>query len=796
MSIFVKTIKQKDAVLFAPLSNFGAVSFDKDAVYIDIGRVNYTRKDNLAIEPSMNDGHVDKETVPSFPYECEKDAPVSLLRSLQNVDVDIEEKMKKSALQLFKGSKLVVQNSDASSTSSDSDESSEPNILVKRPTRRPLPDENDSEMEEFEDSTDYHSDQEYPDGGIEVHGDNDSNDDDERKVHGIYCEADGEENDFDSDSSDHYDDYDDDILKEPTWKNNLSEKAAIEYFTREAAHTNLQEYIYGKADLINHESSAHDDSSDSSDDDFFRVKRGSNSTQMNSHELIESASKVLIDPDSSKNDGNGRLMDVSLWLDNDDGCQLETIRDKFVTGNWDSSSLGKDEAFGDFEDLETGEKFGNHANDDLMSDQDGGVNTESLNQMNLSQLREHNRQLKATRKVAFDEEYDEEKKANLGLKDSDEQAENAYIDALKREKEARMKRNSEEFGEEGEMARIRHEGFRQGLYCRIRIDNIPSEFIESFNPIMPVVIGGMTPQECNRGFVRCRFKKHRWHKKILKCNDPLIFSIGWKRFQSIPIYSMEDQNGRHRYIKYTPQFMHCFATFYGPQVPPNTGVLAIQRLSGNIPGFRIAATGVALELDESFKIVKKLKLVGTPTKVFKNTAFITGMFNSDLEVNRFEGASIRTVSGIRGQIKKALHEGQPGSFRATFEDKILMSDIVFCRTWMPVEVTKYYNPVTSLLQKDGVDGWRGMKPRAQLQIENQVPIEVNPDSIYKPIERPEKKFNKLLVPKSLEASMPYASKQKLETKRKKKSYASKRAVSLSLIPNTCVSFTIWKFLLN
>jgi len=310
---------------------------------------------------------------------------------------------------------------------------------------------------------------------------------------------------------------------------------------------------------------------------------------------------------------------------------------------------------------------------------------------------------------------------------------------------------------------------------RLVLEGVPPEFVEHFEPCTPIIVGGLQPGEERLGVLVARVKKHRWHKKVLKSQDPLTFSIGWRRFQSLPLYATKDANLRLRNLKYTPEHMHCHALFYGPSTPPNTGLLAFQATSKKT--FRISATGVLLELEATASIVKKLKLVGTPTKVHKSTAFIHGMFNSALEVAKFEGASIRTVSGIRGQVKKAL-KADDGSFRAAFEDKILRSDLVVLRAWVPVPLPTLYNPITSLLVP-ALSGKRGgylaMRTTGETRMAAGVAVPQEADSAYKPIERVTRRFNPLQIPKALQAALPFASKPKQDVKKGKgKSLAQRR----------------------
>lgn len=552
------------------------------------------------------------------------------------------------------------------------------------------------------------------------------------------------------------------------WKDDLADRARKMHGKRRTYHTNdLARYMYD--DSMTPEEALkrwrgedndpeEENIEDSDDDEFFKKS---------SQEKEDSTEDRSI-PDYDYEDL------AAKWAERDN---IEALRRRFTTSDLGGDDDGEEgEADGDDDD------FGGFGDDD---DEGDGVfedleaepaEKEQETAEDIAAERERNAKRKEQLKQRFEEEDREgflNDKANARREGGDiqEYGEDDWYDAQKAMIQKQLDINKEEFETLDERQRAAVEGYRAGKYAKIVLEKVPAEFVTKFNARLPIVVGGLTATEDRWGFVQVRIKRHRWHKKILKTNDPLIVSLGWRRFQTMPIYSTTDSRTRNRMLKYTPEHMHCFGTMYAPLIAPNTGFVCFNSFSASNAGFRIAATGTVLSVDESTEIVKKLKLTGVPYKIFKNTAFIKDMFNSSLEIAKFEGASIKTVSGVRGQIKRALSKPE-GHFRATFEDKILLSDIVFLRAWYPIKPHRFYNPATNLI------GWQPMRLTGEVRRDEGVAAPQLKNSQYRKIERETRHFNPLRVPRALAADLPYKSQITTTKKQKRDTYMQKRAIVL------------------
>nr|KAG5696027.1 hypothetical protein BaRGS_013933 [Batillaria attramentaria] len=750
-----RSLTQKERFIYAPMSGVGGIIYDKDAVYIDVGGSH------------------------SLTEQSEEMTPINeLVSTLMEAD-PMDAKMSTSQLSVFRDSAAIT-NEEAEDDDQEVVMPQEELVQTQdgRVRRKAVFGAGDESDDEDDDDGD------DDDSGVEGEEEEESDDDDQEVTPGppkkkaklqkaddqdeemafadsdddleVDFPADGGESDGedeedaveDSDDADSEAEVGDGSSDEdaeedeegPQWKLNLTEKAAAAFKKRRSQKINYHKLIYGQSDNDDEEKGDEEEEEDELGGLFRVLKKKS-----------ELGKEQHYDTD---------LTDCSRFTVNaPHDWALEEVREQiqdcFVTGAWDKSEDAvarlqeDDDLYGDFEDLETGEKHmaqnidsdgeqeGSGADDD---EKEGDADSEKKKTKAEMTATERRLEKKRKMKEMFNAEYDTK---------GDDQ----FYTAWKAEMEEQAKLNRNEFENLSEEMRQQMEGFRPGLYVRVEVDGIPCEFIQHFNPNYPVVLGGLTSVEENIGYVQARFKKHRWYKKILKTRNPLIMSLGWRRFQTIPLYSVQDHNMRHRLLKYTPEHMHCHASFWGPITPQGSGILAVESVSDVSRGFRVAGTGVVLELDKSLQIVKKLKLTGTPSKIFKKTAFIQGMFNSPLEVAKFEGATIRTVSGLRGQIKKALR-APPGAFRATFEDRILLSDIVFVRTWYPVQVPQFYNPVTTLLLSDKSQ-WQGMRTIGQLRHDRGIPVPQNKDSLYKPVARKVRQSAPLVIPRALQKDLPF-----------------------------------------
>jgi len=160
----------------------------------------------------------------------------------------------------------------------------------------------------------------------------------------------------------------------------------------------------------------------------------------------------------------------------------------FVTGKWncneDAATLLKndsDELYGDFEDLETGEKF---EGQDIDSD-NGSVVEKPNKPLTEDELIEKKKKIKEQ----FDEDYDNKEGAT-------------YYDELKEEASKQAQLNKSQFEGMDDEIRVQLEGYRAGMYVRVELDAMPCELVNNFDPSYPLIVGGLQSGEENIGFLK------------------------------------------------------------------------------------------------------------------------------------------------------------------------------------------------------------------------------------------------------------------------------------------------------
>lgn len=579
-----KRLDEKSKLIYAPMSDVGGVMYDKDAVYINVPG-HFTKKSAYAPSELQQEGQeepAEEEEEQVIPHGTGE----KLVMNLQDAQDTLASQLEDSELRIFSGSAPVK--------AADVRESLEEDESGR--TRRRAVFGNEDEDEDMEDDDEDDEDED----DLMDEGDDDDDDEDAprrgkalskfdtRNIPKKGEKDDKEENDneldfefADSDSDLGGDeeeeemvmvdgrrkrDSDDeqDLAGELRWKANLKEKASDMFSNHR--RTNLMSLIYNNLDLTPEDilngnygddanTNAENEMEDAEDEEFFKLNR-----ENTNNAVIIDSSRDPID-----------MEELEEWDDED---TLDSIRNRFITGDIDAANgesafpSEEDEAEGDFEDLE--------AEDDEGSNDEGEEGTGKKSKRDKEAMIRDPMMVEREKVAKRKEEL--RKKFNEEFGDDDEGPKMDFYEQKKSEIEQQLQTNRAEFENDDAHTRAMVEGYRPGSYVRLLIKDMPCEFVENFDPTFPVLVGGLLTTEDQFGWVQVRIKRHRWHPKILKTNDPLIFSMGWRRFQSIPIYSLNDGT-RNRMLKYTPEHMHCLATFYGPVHTPNTGFCAVQNVA-------------------------------------------------------------------------------------------------------------------------------------------------------------------------------------------------------------------------
>lgn len=177
----------------------------------------------------------------------------------------------------------------------------------------------------------------------------------------------------------------------------------------------------------------------------------------------------------------------------------------------------------------------------------------------------------------------------------------------------------------------------------------------------------------------------------VKGKDPMLFSVGFRRFVSRPVYSQNTNGDKHLVERFLYKDRWTVASTYARIMFPPAPVLMFR--GDGAPGFALAgheeeaqqvlsqwpfnpvvAYGSLMAVDPHRLLVKRIILTGEPAQSHKRSALVRKMFFNPDDVRWFKPIELRTKKGLTGHIREP--HGLKGHMKCSFDAYIKQDDVV------------------------------------------------------------------------------------------------------------------------
>ena len=124
--------------------------------------------------------------------------------------------------------------------------------------------------------------------------------------------------------------------------------------------------------------------------------------------------------------------------------------------------------------------------------------------------------------------------------------------------------------------------YQAGTRVVIILKNVPREVMETRDPSLPFILHGLFQHEHKQSVLHFVVQRNTEYNGTIKAKDPLIMSVGPRRYRIRPVYSQHVRGGAkgannvHKSEKFLRPGKAAVATTYGPVCFGKTGCLLLK----------------------------------------------------------------------------------------------------------------------------------------------------------------------------------------------------------------------------